>query len=238
MSYKRGWKEEGMKLFICASVMAAGLLGFGPSAWAWVAFGHVACDANLNFDLDLTDSPVPSVLVVVTNLGGSFSNANWTSPEGTYVVPLPEVPDSYRAYLQPQTLPSRSAVELPGPFAFAQFSLPAPPSNIATNDFLIQDLTCMQRHDVTTVHGYVYCDANGNGQLDPGDQPLAGIQIVVRQEYGSYSNSTSTATDGGFAVTIPNFDLSAYRRDPLSQTLSPPACRRPRPSCFPSHCCT
>jgi len=192
------------------------LLSGAGTAEAWLAYGHVYCDANLNYQIDAGDSPVPSVLVVVTNFSGSFSN--WTAGDGSYLVQLPSTADRYGVYLHPATLPSQSTVAKPDGLAVTQFSMPSSPDNVATNDFLIQNPACAGAHSMTTVHGHVYCDANGTGQLDSGDQPLAGVQVIVRQEYGSYSNSTVAASDGTFNVTIPNFDLNAYRRDPLSQT--------------------
>ena len=64
--------------------------GAAQTASAWFAFGHVYCDANDNFQIDAGDTAVAGVLVVVTNSSGSFSNASWTTAQGTYLVQLPE----------------------------------------------------------------------------------------------------------------------------------------------------
>src|SRR4051794_40860551 len=48
--------------------------------------GQVFCDANTNGVIDTGDTPVQSVLVVVTNLSGTFSNSGWTSIDGYFVI--------------------------------------------------------------------------------------------------------------------------------------------------------
>lgn len=55
------------------------------------------------------------------------------------------------------------------------------------------------------VGGYVFCDANQNGQLDSGDMPEAGVLVVVTNTSGTYSNAVYTATpDGGFVLDLPS----------------------------------
>lgn len=70
-----------------------------------------------------------------------------------------------------------------------------------------------------TVTGFVRCDANQNGVLNPNDPGIAGVTVRIVSESGSsFSNSTVTTTNGSFSLTIPAFDPVAYQKDPLSQT--------------------
>jgi len=87
------------------------------SAHAWDTSGFVLCDANQNGIIDTNDVAVPGVLVVVTNLSGTFSNAAWTTfQEGLYFIDLPDQPDTYVEYLHPLTVPDNSTLLLPAAF--------------------------------------------------------------------------------------------------------------------------
>src|SRR5689334_15380179 len=78
----RKGKEKTMRA-IQRVIQGCLLLGVTiSSAQAAIDFGRVLCDANLSGMIDSGDVPVQSVLVVVTNLSGTFSNANWTTSEG------------------------------------------------------------------------------------------------------------------------------------------------------------
>jgi hypothetical protein len=55
-----------------------------------------------------------------------------------------------------------------------------------------------------TTSGYVFCDANQNGQIDSGDKPLPGVLVVITNFDGTYSNADFTGTpDGGFIIQLP-----------------------------------
>jgi hypothetical protein len=80
-------KKLGLSIVVCG-VLSGGAL----NANAWLKFGVVYCDANTNGLIDAGDVPVQSVLVVVTNTSGAFSNASWTTAEGVFLVQLPDSP--------------------------------------------------------------------------------------------------------------------------------------------------
>jgi hypothetical protein len=69
-----------------------------------------------------------------------------------------------------------------------------------------------------TVTGRILCDANTNMVADPGDAGISGVMVIVVSEAGGFSNSAVTLGDGSFSMSLPDFDASAYRRDPLSQS--------------------
>src|SRR5437588_13115276 len=91
-----------------ASSLWLGLLIVGAStatSHAWQKMGHVYCDANRNGVIDSGDVPMPGLLVVVTNVSGTFSNASWTGNDGFFIMQLPSRADSYVDYIHPLTLP-------------------------------------------------------------------------------------------------------------------------------------
>ena len=77
--------------------------------------------------------PVPSVLVVVTNVSGTFSNASWTGADGFFIMQLPSMADSYVDFIQPLTLPRGATGVLPPSHSFTI----TPSEEYATNNFLI-----------------------------------------------------------------------------------------------------
>jgi hypothetical protein len=122
--------------FIAASLLV--LAGALP-ANAWIKVGNVYCDANTNGLIDVGDVPVQSVLVVVTNVSGTFSNASWTTAEGLFVIGLPDIADNYVDYIHPGTVPGGTTAVLP---VFNTFSASAAQS-IITNNFLLENPGCV-----------------------------------------------------------------------------------------------
>jgi hypothetical protein len=155
----------------------------------------VFCDANINGLVDDEDVPVPSLLVVVTNTSGTFSNANWTSAEGLFVVTLPDVPDTYVDYVHPSTLPSGTTRVSPSAATFAISST----QTIVTNFFLLANPGCVPVFRI----GRVFCDANDNGRINPADTPVPDVLVVVTNSSGTFSNAAFTDAEGAFSVQLP-----------------------------------
>src|SRR3954447_16982245 len=105
------------------------------------AMGTVFCDANQNSTFDANDQRIPGVFVVVTNLSGTFSNGNWTTtPDGIFVVGLPNGADTYATFIQPDTLPNGSIVVTPAA-GVAYFSVSNQVTDITAN-FLVNSPDC------------------------------------------------------------------------------------------------
>jgi hypothetical protein len=92
-----------MKIIKILTISSLLLIGSAATSNAWFKFGTVYCDANTNGIIDTGDVPVQSVLVVVTNQSGSFSNATWTDINGQFLVALPDVPDQFVDFIHPAT---------------------------------------------------------------------------------------------------------------------------------------
>jgi len=113
------------------------------TAHGWDTSGFVLCDANQNGIIDTNDVVVPGVLVVVTNLSGTFSNAAWTTfQEGYYFLDLPDQPDTYVEYLHPLTLPENSVIVLP-PGGTYPFTLDNTNQNTFQGSFLLSNSACI-----------------------------------------------------------------------------------------------
>src|SRR5579859_4392769 len=96
-------------LWLCLLIVCSSTV----TSHAWQNMGHVYWDANGNGVIDSGDVPVRSVLVVVTNVSGTFSNANWTTGNGFFIMELPAGPGSYVDYINPLTLPKGATGVLP-----------------------------------------------------------------------------------------------------------------------------
>src|SRR5579859_1371106 len=100
---------------------------------AWQNMGYVYYAANTNGGIDSAHVPAAGVLVVVTNLSGTFSNAAWTGPNGFFIMELPLGAGSYVDYIHPLTIPKGTTGVFPASNSFA-----ITPSQVyATNNFLI-----------------------------------------------------------------------------------------------------
>lgn len=156
-----------------------------PGANAWLKVGGVFCDANNNGILEPdTDLPVPGVLVVVTNTSGTYSNANWTTPEGIFVVQLPDSPDTFGDFIHPLTLPPGTTQVLP---AFSRFATTATVTD-ATNSFLIRNTNCITEPPVISGG----CWLTGGGTIGGGQgQPAFSFGGVVNP------GCSPTAAGGG-----------------------------------------
>lgn len=127
------------KLSLCLGAGLLVLFGSVANSHAWLKVGHVFCDANTNGAIDRVDVPVPGVLVVVTNLSGTFSNAAVTMRDGGFVIPLPDQPEVFVDFIAPSTLPSGTTEVRPSSFTF----MTASDETIVTNNFLIENPGCV-----------------------------------------------------------------------------------------------
>jgi hypothetical protein len=74
------------------------------------------------------------------------------------------------------------------------------------------------------ISGYVYYDANNNGIMDPGEPPIAGSPIELRDSAGVVVAATSTVADGSYAFandtspSVPTLTVSHTAVFPNSTT--------------------
>lgn len=95
-------KIENLKSVVTALL----ILGAGAaSVQAWHVRGKVVCDANGNGQVDVNDTPVRGVIVVVENAAGTFNATAATDGSGVFHIDVPHVADSYLAYMHPPSVP-------------------------------------------------------------------------------------------------------------------------------------
>lgn len=150
-----------------AAVLFLGVLLSTINAGAWWAQGKVFCDADTNGVVDPTDPPLQSVLVIVTNTSGTYSNASWTAADGFFIVPLPAIPDQYVEYIHPATIPADASPVTPssGMWSFGTTSN----LDTVTADFLISSASCFP---IPVRTGACWLTGGGtlsNGKKQPAD---------------------------------------------------------------------
>jgi hypothetical protein len=169
-----------MKMKSLYSLASLLLLGSAINSSAALNTGNVYCDANTNGIIDSADLPVQSVLVVATNMSGTFSNGSWTTAEGIYVIELTNTPDTYVDFVLPATLPPGTTAVLP---IFNTFTV----SNdvIVTNNFLLENSNCVAI--ASTNSGQ--CWLTGGGTIKSGKgKPLFNFGGAVNPGCGGGGN--------------------------------------------------
>jgi len=178
---------------LCSLILASSLL----ASHAWVKVGNVYCDSNTNGLIDAGDMPVQSVLVIVTNQSGTFSNASWTTAAGLFVMNLPDAPDQFIDYIHPDTLPLGTTHVLP---PFSLFSTTTNQTTV-TNNFLIQNPACICNNTNPPPPTNSGCWLTGGGTISIGSgrgQPTYSYGGVVNP------GCSPTAAGGG------NWNLVAH----------------------------
>ncbi len=155
------------KLSLTAACALLGLLSSIQIVDAWHVAGNVYCDLNGKGLISAGDLPVQGVLVVVTNLSGSYSNAAFTGNDGSFYIQLQDLPDSYVDYIRADTLPAGTTAVLPGSAAFTTtYSL-----TVISSNFLLENPTC---------GATAKCWLTGGGTIDTSSgQPIYSYGGVV-----------------------------------------------------------
>lgn len=156
-----------MKKISLSLTAGALLLGSLATSSAWHLTGTVYCDANGSGVIDKGDLPVQGVLVVVTNISGTYSNSGWSGDDGSFTVQLSDLADSYVSYIQWDTLPAGTVGVVPNIAAFVTTDA----LRVITNNFLIENPACGAR---------AKCWLTGGGTIDDGTgQPIYSYGGVV-----------------------------------------------------------
>ena len=110
------------KLYLFLSAIVVCLSMIAPSHAALIT-GVVQCDANQNLTNDIGDVGIQGVVVIVTNLAGTFSNSTVTAANGSFSLAIPDfdpllqvqnpLAQIYVETLDFSTLPSDCGVRFP-----------------------------------------------------------------------------------------------------------------------------
>jgi len=151
--------------------------------------------------VDLYDSTGTTLIAsMTTTAGGAYSFTNL--PPGDYVV----VETDLAGYVS--TTPNMvSAAVSAGGTATVNFG-----------DYKIPSST------LSSINGIVFNDANANGIQDPGETPLSGVTIQLRDNTGAVIATTTTNASGGYSFTnLPAGTYMVTEIDPpgfISTTLN------------------
>ncbi len=155
--------------------------------------GTVFCDANSNGVFDLGETPIPNAPISIqTNTGITItttSNANGYY-SGTYSAPY-QTPAI--VMVNPNWL-SQNGYSI-NPYIYTVIQTDCSQQNPPVN-FAVTNCTPLPPNQAC-VSGYVWCDANGDGDFDVNEIPLSDAPITLQ---GSVSNVTIYSDSNGMFV--------------------------------------
>jgi hypothetical protein len=211
-------RMNSMQRLVIILAAACGLFFAAVTAsQGWQVSGVVLCDADQSGHFGPGDTPLTNLFVIVTNISGTFSNMVLTATDGTFVSPLPSVPDTYGVTLSTATLPPLGTIVVPT-FGVTFFDVTAARSSFVAN-FLVSSPAYRSNEVTFLTEGVVFCDANNNHQLDASDVPLQGVLVGATNFQGTFSNATYTTASGRFSLPLPGSGVFAEFLDPA--TLPP-----------------
>jgi hypothetical protein len=179
------------KLIVALMPLALLLLTI-DTAHAWIARGHVYCDANQNREVDLLDLALGNVVVDIVSTTGPFTASDTTLPDtGRFYFSMPDAPDSYRETLDGTTLPADAAFIIP-PTNEHLFALTAADTT-DYQDWLIDSDTC------TGETGGEGCRVTGGGNDTAGIDPAGGWDETLAEGNSRQGNGFNRYTFGGQA---------------------------------------
>jgi uncharacterized protein (DUF2141 family) len=164
--------------------------------------GHVYYDANNNGKFDATETGIAGVTMTLTggpgapvttttDANGAYSFNNLTP--GTYAVAETQ-PANYLNGTDTAGTKGGTVNNVPNAETIASVTLASGDSG--------------QNYDFgelkpASLAGNVYVDAKNDGQLDPGDPPIAGNTVTLTgfNDQGPVSTATTTAADGSYSFT-------------------------------------
>ena len=173
--------------------------------------GFVYVDANQNGQKDTGEPAIPNVTIT---LNGPVQQTVQTSSDGAYR--FDNLPSGIYTISESQ----------PAAYVDGVDSLGTPSLGRVENDqFLDLDLSGglaaanynfgeQQPATLNSISGFVYIDANDNGQRDTGEAPLSNITITLS---GTIDRTTQTASDGSYQFTeLPAGTYSITESDPTA----------------------
>lgn len=120
-----GQPKSNMKKYYLLLTSGLLCLTLANTSTAALVSGFVLCDANQSLTINTNDAGIPSVLVVVTNQSGTFSNATFTAGDGSFALQIPNfdpvavvrdpLSQVYVETLASATLPADSTILFPTP---------------------------------------------------------------------------------------------------------------------------
>jgi hypothetical protein len=178
-----------------AGGIASDVDGYEPPADAAKVEGVVYEDTNGNGVQDGDEQGIPGVTVTITDSAGNTQTLV-TDENGEYGATVP--PGATTVDVDETTLPGGST----------QTEGTDPTSLTAVSGEVVRDVDGYQPPaDAGKVEGVVYEDTNGNGQQDPGEPGIAGVEIEVTDSAGN-TQTVITNANGEYSAVVPAGDTT------------------------------
>jgi len=178
------------------------------------ATGQVYCDANDNGIMDSGETPIANAPISV-NGTVVYSNAN-----GFYNITYPgAVNNTFALTMNSNWLTQHGYVIL---------------NNNGNNVTNILGTPCNSGVPITTVNyplscggtvsptmcysGFVFCDSNGNGVMNPNEAPLAGVPVILYNTSATISSVTVYTDSTGYFIYCGQYSTSTYLIATISQS--------------------
>lgn len=177
------------------------------------ATGQVYCDANDNGVMDSGETPMANAPISV-NGTVTYTNAN-----GMYNISYPGViNDTAVLSLNSYWLTQHGYAILNNNGSNLNYILGTPCNSAIPINTINFPLSCGGAVSPTMCYsGFVFCDANGNGVMNPNEAPLAGVPVILYNNSGTNSSVTVYTDSTGYFTYCGQYSTSTYVFATVSQ---------------------
>jgi hypothetical protein len=163
--------------------------------------GSVLQDSNGNSFIDLSDAPLPGVVVQLRDLSGNVLAQFLTDANGAYAF-TGLTPGTYRVvHIIPANFVAVGASPGPGGSVISANAIQVTTSGGASGNNNFLDRFSVVSPTVGIISGSVLRDANGNAVIDTGDIGLSGVTVQLFTQLGVFIAQTTTDANGAYAFT-------------------------------------
>jgi uncharacterized repeat protein (TIGR01451 family) len=178
------------------------------------ATGQVYCDANDNGVMDSGETPMANAPISV-NGTVTYTNAN-----GMYNISYPGViNDTAVLSLNSNWLTQHGYAILNNNGSNLNYILGTPCNSGIPVNTINFPLSCGGTVTPNMCYsGFVFCDANGNGVMNPNEAPLAGVPVILYNNSATNSSVTVYTDSAGYFTYCGQYSTSTYVFATVSQS--------------------
>ncbi len=178
------------------------------------ATGQVYCDANDNGMMDNGETPIANAPISI-NGTVVYSNAN-----GIYNISYPgTVNNTFALTMNSNWLTQHGYVILNNNGNNVTNILGAPCNSGIPITTVNYPLSCGGTVSPTMCYsGFVFCDSNGNGVMNPNEAPLAGAPVILYNNSATNSSITVYTDSTGYFIYCGQYSTSTYLIATISQS--------------------
>ena len=178
------------------------------------ATGQVYCDANDNGMMDSGETPIANAPISV-NGTVVYSNAN-----GLYNISYPgAINDTVLLSMNANWLTQHGYAILNNGGSNLNYITGTPCNSGLPINTINFPLQCGGTITPTMCYsGFVFCDANGNGVMNPNEAPLAGAPVILYNNSATNSSITVYTDSTGYFIYCGQYSTSTYLFATISQS--------------------